>query len=219
MELIERLFPRYDERGIELIHNAYNIALEALSEHKRSNGQPFIEHPMSVAKIACDEIGLSAECVAAVFLHEATRFFPETAIPKGMFGQDVMTMVDGLLDSYLPKIREAGSIGEFLKTMDIDIEKITAGTLTYYDEENEEMAIFCVNKSLDESVILDVNLMDFGGYKPVEFISMDGYHKKDENSFDAVKVKPHTNAIPELDGSLLTAELKPFSWNVIRLKK
>ena len=92
-------------------------------------------------------------------------------------------------------------------------------SIATYDEENEEMAIFCVNKSLDESVILDVNLMDFGGYKPVEFISMDGYHKKDENSFDAVKVKPHTNAIPELDGSLLTAELKPFSWNVIRLKK
>jgi GTP pyrophosphokinase len=49
-----------------------------------------------VAKIACDEIGLSAECIAAVFLHEATRFFPETEIPKGSFGQDVMTMVDGL---------------------------------------------------------------------------------------------------------------------------
>ena len=96
MELIERLFPRYDERGKELIFNAYNIAQEALKEHRRSNGQPFIEHPLAVAQIACDEIGLSAECIAAVFLHEATRFFPETAIPKGMFGQDVMTMVDGL---------------------------------------------------------------------------------------------------------------------------
>ena len=96
MELIERLFPRYDERGKELIFNAYNIAQGALKEHQRSNGHPFIEHPLAVAQIACDEIGLSAECIAAVFLHEATRFFPETTIPKGMFGQDVMTMVDGL---------------------------------------------------------------------------------------------------------------------------
>lgn len=95
-EYIENLFPRYDEAGKELILRAYNIAVEALKEQKRSNGNPFIEHPVAVAKIACDEIGLSAECIAAVFLHEATRFFPETEIPKGSFGQDVMTMVDGL---------------------------------------------------------------------------------------------------------------------------
>ena len=96
MELIERLFPRYDSRGKELIYNAYRIAEDALKEQTRSNGHPFIEHPLAVAQIACDEIGLSAECIAAVFLHEATRFYPETSIPKGMFGQDVMTMVDGL---------------------------------------------------------------------------------------------------------------------------
>ena len=81
------------------------------------------------------------------------------------------------------------------------------------------MAIFCVNKSLDESAVLDVNLLGFEGYKAVEFISMDGYHKKDENTFDSVKVKPHNNPVPEVDSATLTAELKPFSWNVIRLKK
>ena len=95
-EYIAEKFPRYDEAGQELVLKAYNIAAEALKEQTRSNGQPFIEHPMAVAQIACDEIGLSAECAAAVFLHEATRFFPETEIPKGAFGQDVLTMVDGL---------------------------------------------------------------------------------------------------------------------------
>ena len=96
MELINGLFPRYDDNGKALIKAAYDIAAEALKEHKRSNGNPFLEHPVAVAKIACDEIGLSAECIAAVFLHEATRFFPETDIPKGVFGQDVLTMMDGL---------------------------------------------------------------------------------------------------------------------------
>ena len=95
-EYIAEKFPRYDEAGQELVLKAYNIAAEALKEQTRSNGHPFIEHPMAVAQIACDEIGLSAECAAAVFLHEATRFFPETEIPKGTFGQDVLTMVDGL---------------------------------------------------------------------------------------------------------------------------
>ena len=88
-----------------------------------------------------------------------------------------------------------------------------------YDEEREEAVIFCVNKSLDESALLTVNMLDFDGYKPVEFISMDGYDKKAENGFDAVTVKPHKNELPEADGKTVTAELKPFSWNVIRLAK
>ena len=96
MELIERLFPRYDEAGKAIIFKAYQIAEAALREQTRSNGAPFIEHPIAVARIACDEIGLSAECIAAVFLHEATRFFPETDIISGGFGKDVYTIVDGL---------------------------------------------------------------------------------------------------------------------------
>ena len=87
---------RYDQAGQDLILKAYNIASEALKGQTRGNGQPFIEHPIAVAKIACDEIGLSAECIAAVFLHEATRFFPETDIRSAGFGKDVYTIVDGL---------------------------------------------------------------------------------------------------------------------------
>ena len=93
---ITNIFPRYDQAGQDLILKAYNIASEALKGQTRGNGQPFIEHPIAVAKIACDEIGLSAECIAAVFLHEATRFFPETDIRSAGFGKDVYTIVDGL---------------------------------------------------------------------------------------------------------------------------
>ena len=94
MERIEKLFPRFDAKGHEMIKKAYDIAEEALKEQSRSNGHAFIEHPIAVARIADEEIGLSAECIAAVFLHEATRFHPETDI-KG-FGQDIYTIVDGL---------------------------------------------------------------------------------------------------------------------------
>ena len=96
MDRIDDLFPRYDEAGRAMIKKAYNIAAEALKEHKRSNGAPFIEHPLAVSVIACDEIGLSAECIAAVFLHEAVRFTPETDIESAGFGKDVYTIVDGL---------------------------------------------------------------------------------------------------------------------------
>ena len=96
MERINELFPRYDEAGKQLIKSAYDIAEEALKDHKRSNGAPFIEHPTAVAQIACDEIGLPAECIAAIYLHEATRFYPETDIMSARFGNDVYTIVDGL---------------------------------------------------------------------------------------------------------------------------
>ena len=96
MHDIEKLFRRYDSDGLEMIIKAYSIAAEALKDLKRSNGVAFIEHPVAVASIVCDEIGLSAECVAAVFLHEATRFFPDTDIIASGFGKDVYTIVDGL---------------------------------------------------------------------------------------------------------------------------
>ncbi len=96
MDRFDELYPRFDEGGKEMIRSAYAIAAEALKEHKRSNGNPFIEHPDAVARIAYEEIGLSAECIAAVYLHEATRFFPETDIMSAGFGKDVYTIVDGL---------------------------------------------------------------------------------------------------------------------------
>ncbi len=97
MDTVEKLFPSFDQRGKELVRAAYAIAEKALADQTRGNGKPFMDHPVGVAKIAADEIGLPAECIAAVFLHEATRFHPETDITSAnLFGKDVLTMVDGL---------------------------------------------------------------------------------------------------------------------------
>lgn len=87
------------------------------------------------------------------------------------------------------------------------------------DEENDSMTVFCVNRSLDDGITLKMNLLDFDGYEPVEFISMDGYGKNDVNGFDNPFVKPHKNALPQVSSRTVTAALKPFSWNVIRFKK
>ncbi len=103
-ELISEKFPQYDDVGRELVRRAYLIAARALEGEVRSNGHDFIEHPLNVALIASDEIGLTADCIAAVFLHEATRKHPELDLRKGElcgmslagFPEDVYTMVDGL---------------------------------------------------------------------------------------------------------------------------
>lgn len=92
-------------------------------------------------------------------------------------------------------------------------------SIATFDEENEQLVIFCVNKSQDEDAQINVNLMDFDGYKPSEFISMDGYDKLAENGIDNPFVKPHNNALPEIDGANVTINVKPFSWNVIKFNK
>ena len=97
MDLTDELFRSYDDKGRHLIKEACSIAEKALDGQTRGNGKPFIEHPMNVARIAAEEIGLPAECIAAVFLHEAQRFNPGLDIASyGDFGKDVRTMVDGL---------------------------------------------------------------------------------------------------------------------------
>ena len=115
MDRIDELFPGFDASGKEMIRTAYGIAEQSLDGQTRGNGQPFIGHPVGVARIAADEIGLPAECIAAVFLHEAMRFSDEhdpvrfissRTFPEGgervsgeravSFGKDVLTMVDGL---------------------------------------------------------------------------------------------------------------------------
>lgn len=96
MDTIHQRFPQYDEGGQALIDKAYAIAAAALEGQTRGNGHSFIEHPVNVALIASDEIGLPSDCVAAVFLHEATRRHPEIDLRAGGFPEDVYKMVDGL---------------------------------------------------------------------------------------------------------------------------
>ena len=91
------LFSQYSEEGRELIRKAYDVAEKALSGVTRSDGTPFIGHPLAVAKIAANEIGLPPECVAAVFLHEACRGGNEEVDIRSLkLDPSVYTMVDGL---------------------------------------------------------------------------------------------------------------------------
>ena len=78
----------------DLLEKARAVALEALKDDTRYDGTPFIGHADNVARIVSDEIGLPEACVAAVYLHEATRAHKDVDISE--FPQDVLTMVDGL---------------------------------------------------------------------------------------------------------------------------
>lgn len=77
-----------------LIEKARAVALDALKDETRYDGTPFIQHPDNVARIVADEIGLPMECVAAVYLHEATRTHKEVDISS--FPKDVRKIAEGL---------------------------------------------------------------------------------------------------------------------------
>ena len=77
-----------------LVERAREVAALVLKDEMRSNGVPFIAHPDGVAAIVRDEIGLPQECVAAVYLHEASRKHSELDLSE--FPADVLRMVEGL---------------------------------------------------------------------------------------------------------------------------
>jgi len=89
-------FPQYSPEGQQLIARAFEVAAEALKDVVRSDGSPFLGHPVAVARIVADEIGLPPECVAAVFLHEAMRMKEGVDIRSLHFDESIYTMVEGL---------------------------------------------------------------------------------------------------------------------------
>lgn len=88
------------------VNKAREIALEALGTFTRGNGHPFIEHPDNVVEIVRNEIGLSNDCLTAVYLHEASRVKPELMdYIRENYSQDIITLVEGLnkISSIHPK--------------------------------------------------------------------------------------------------------------------
>ena len=80
-----------------LIRKAFEIALEAHSEQRRKTGEPYIFHPIAVAKIVANEIGLGATSIAAALLHdvvEDTHYTIEDM--ERLFGETIARIVNGL---------------------------------------------------------------------------------------------------------------------------
>ena len=78
-----------------LIDRARAAAADALKDQTRHDGTPFIGHPDAVAAIVADEIGLPEECIAAVYLHEASRI-AGYEVKETDWGASICTLVDGL---------------------------------------------------------------------------------------------------------------------------
>ncbi|HRF81355.1 MAG TPA: bifunctional (p)ppGpp synthetase/guanosine-3',5'-bis(diphosphate) 3'-pyrophosphohydrolase [Flavobacteriales bacterium] len=80
-----------------MIRKAFNIAVEAHKEQRRKTGEPYIYHPIAVARICAEEIGLGSTSVVAALLHDTVEDTDLTLDDvKDLFGPTVSTIIDGL---------------------------------------------------------------------------------------------------------------------------
>jgi GTP pyrophosphokinase len=84
-------------KDINLIRKAFDLAKESHKGVKRKSGEPYILHPVEVAKIVTSEIGLGAKAIACALLHdvvEDTEYTLEDI--KHFFGEKIAAIIDGL---------------------------------------------------------------------------------------------------------------------------
>lgn len=84
-------------KRIEIITKAFNFANQAHKGIKRRSGEPYILHPIAVAKIACTEIGLGSTSICSALLHDVVEDTDYTIEDiENIFGHKIATIVDGL---------------------------------------------------------------------------------------------------------------------------
>lgn len=95
--LLQGTYQTLSEEDKKLIRKAFDIAVEAHSKQRRKTGEPYIYHPIAVAKIVADEIGLGATSIAAALLHDVVEDTHYTIDDmERLFGENIARIVSGL---------------------------------------------------------------------------------------------------------------------------
>jgi len=88
---------RLEKGDKELIRKAFELAVEAHKDMRRKTGEPYIYHPIAVAQICAEEIGLGTTSIICGLLHDTVEDTEITlADIEGMFGERVAKIIDGL---------------------------------------------------------------------------------------------------------------------------
>lgn len=96
-DLISNTYRTLDEENNKLIRKAFDIALDAHKDQRRKSGEPYIYHPIAVAKIVAKEIGLGATSIACALLHDVIEDSDYTFDDlKKIFGERIAVIVNGL---------------------------------------------------------------------------------------------------------------------------
>ena len=95
--LLRTAKPALKPGDAKLIKKAFNTSLEAHKAMRRKSGEPYILHPLAVAQIVVEEIGLGTTSIVAALLHDVVEDTPwEIKDVEREFGPKVARIVDGL---------------------------------------------------------------------------------------------------------------------------
>jgi len=95
--LLRALRPSLGQGDKKMIRLAFNMALEAHKEMRRKTGEPYILHPLAVAQICAEEIGLGPMAIVCALLHDTVEDTHLTLDDiRSAFGEKAASIVDGL---------------------------------------------------------------------------------------------------------------------------
>ena len=84
-------------KKVDIITKAFNFARQAHKGVRRLSGEPYIMHPIAVARIACEEVGLGSTSICAALLHDVVEDTDYTTEDlENIFGSKIAQIVDGL---------------------------------------------------------------------------------------------------------------------------
>ncbi|MCR8668627.1 RelA/SpoT family protein [Aestuariibaculum sp. M13] len=97
-ELLKVSYTTLTDDDKKLIRKAFEVALDGHKNQRRKSGEAYIFHPIAVAKIVAQEIGLDATSIASALLHDVVEDSPDYEIEdiERLFGKTVATIVAGL---------------------------------------------------------------------------------------------------------------------------
>ena len=96
-ELLRISYQSLSSDDRKLIRLAFNTSVDAHKNQRRKSGEPYVFHPIAVAKIVASKIGLDATCIASALLHDVIEDtdYDEKKIEK-IFGKTICKIVIGL---------------------------------------------------------------------------------------------------------------------------
>ena len=100
-DAFQRLLDTYissrHRKKVDIITKAFNFARQAHKGVRRLSGEPYIMHPIAVAQIACEEVGLGSTSICAALLHDVVEDTDYTTEDlANIFGPKIAQIVDGL---------------------------------------------------------------------------------------------------------------------------
>ena len=95
--LLDSYLSSRHRKKVDIITKAFNFARQAHKGVRRLSGEPYIMHPIAVAQIACEEVGLGSTSICAALLHDVVEDTDYTTEDiENIFGPKIAQIVDGL---------------------------------------------------------------------------------------------------------------------------